>query len=82
METGPSVSRSAIGARVTIKTGSMTQVREVRSGGSYQSQSDLRLHFGLGAHKRIDEIKVRWPDGHLQPLKDVQTNQILNIEEN
>jgi hypothetical protein len=79
---GRKSNRSAIGARATVKTGAMTQMREVRSGGSYQSQSDLRLHFGLGAYKRIDELKIRWTDGHFQILKDVPANQIMVIEEN
>ena len=78
---GRKSNRSAIGARATLKTGAMTQMREVKSGGSYQSQSDLRLHFGLGAYKRIDELKIRWTDGHFQILKDVPANQIVFIEE-
>jgi|SRR5439155_17347095 len=78
---GRKSNRSAIGARATVRTGTMVQMREVKSGGSYQSQSDLRLHFGLGGHRRIDELKIRWTDGHFQVLKDVPANQILTIEE-
>jgi len=78
---GTRANRSAVGARVTIKTGPLTQMREVKSGGSYQSQSDLRLHFGLGAAKTVDEIKIRWPGGGAQTLKGVRGNQILTVEE-
>ena len=53
---GSKSNRSAIGARVTVTTAGRTQVDEVRSGGSYLSQSDLRLHFGLGAATRVDAI--------------------------
>ena len=78
---GTRANRSAIGARVTIKTGPLTQMREVKSGGSYQSQSDLRLHFGLGAARTVDEVKIRWPGGGTQTLKGVRGNQILTVEE-
>jgi len=79
---GTKSNRSAIGARVTLRAGARTQIREVRSGGSYQSQSDLRVHFGLGPYKRIDEIRIRWPTGRLQVLKDVEANRILEVQEN
>jgi hypothetical protein len=79
---GRKSNRSAIGARVTLKAGNLTQMREVKSGGSYQSQSDLRLHFGLGSNRRIDEVKIRWTDGHVQVLNGVPSNQIMVIEEN
>jgi hypothetical protein len=78
---GTRSNRSAIGARVIVKAGNVTQMREVKSGGSYQSQSDLRLHFGLGRASKVDEINVRWPNGSLQSLSDIQGNQILTIEE-
>jgi enediyne biosynthesis protein E4 len=73
--------RDAIGARVTLKAGNLRQLREVKSGGSYQSHSDFRLHFGLGEALSADEIKVRWPSGHQQTLHNVKANQILTIEE-
>jgi hypothetical protein len=56
-------------------------MREVRSGGSYQSQSDLRLHFGMGDAEVIDEVRVRWPSGAVQVMEAVKTGQILRIEE-
>lgn len=73
--------RDAIGARVTLRTGKLTQTREVKSGGSYQSQNDFRLHFGLGTATTVDEIKIRWPSGKLQVLNSVKSNQILTVDE-
>ena len=73
--------RDAIGARVTVKTGKLSQLREVKSGGSYQSHSDFRLHYGLGAAPSADEIKIRWPTGKQQVLKNVKANQILTVDE-
>ena len=73
--------RDAIGARVTARTGKLTQTREVKSGGSYQSQNDFRLHFGLGSAATVDEIKIRWPSGKLQVLNNVKSNQILAVDE-
>lgn len=78
---GTTSNRSAIGARATIVAGDLRQVREVRSGGSYQSHSDLRLHFGLGEHESADIVTIRWPSGSEQTLTGVQANQILRVEE-
>ena len=71
----------AIGARVTITAGGKKQVEEVRAGHSYLSQSDLKLHFGIGAAKKIDEVEIRWPGGELQKLSNLTSNQVLRIEE-
>jgi len=73
--------RDAIGARVTLRCGKLIQTREVKSGGSYQSQNDFRLHFGLAAAAAADEIKIRWPSGRRQTLSHVDANRILTIEE-
>ena len=64
----------SVGASVAIE-------REVKSGGSYQSHSDFRLHFGLGSADLIDEIAIRWPTGKVQRLTRVKANQILTIKE-
>ena len=64
--------RDAIGARVTVKTGKLSQLREVKSGGSYQSHSDFRLHFGLGETQSADEIKIRWPTRKTTALEERQ----------
>src|SRR6185436_19225238 len=61
--TAPAGNRFAIGARVTVDAGGGRQVREVRSGGSYLSQSDLRTYFGLGAHAGTVDVTVRMPGG-------------------
>lgn len=60
---GTQSNRSAIGASVRLVTGDGEQRQEVRGGGSYYSQSDLRLHFGLGAARGIERVIVRWPNG-------------------
>jgi hypothetical protein len=78
---GTKSNRAAIGARVTIHAGGMTQFDEVRSGGSYLSQNDLRLHFGLGTAERIDSMEVRWPNGKVENLKDVAADKIYTIVE-
>src|SRR4051794_633020 len=58
---GTSSNRMAIGARVTVKAGKLTQFSEVRGGGSYISQNDPRLHFGLGDETLMNDVEVRWP---------------------
>jgi enediyne biosynthesis protein E4 len=78
---GTRSNRSGIGARVIVKVGAHQQLQEVRSGGSYLSQSDLRLHFGLGRADRADVIEVRWPSGTVDRFTNVATNQILQIKE-
>ena len=72
--------RSAIGARVTCVAGGRRQMNEVRSGGSYLSQSDLRLHFGLDTAETAD-LEIRWPTGKQQRLAGVEANQALKIIE-
>jgi hypothetical protein len=74
---GRSSNRSAIGARVTVRAGGVTQRDTVRSGSSYCSQSMLRLHFGLGAAAVADEVEVRWPGGTVERLRDVKANRRL-----
>lgn len=61
--TGTSSNRDGIGARVTLRSTKRVWVDEVRSGSSYNSSSDLRLHFGLGAETHLAQIDVRWPNG-------------------
>ncbi len=78
---GTRSNRSAIGARVAVTAGGRRQVREVLSGSSYISQSDLRQHFGLGQAKRVDQIEVSWPSGHIDRLPSVDTDQFIVVEE-
>ena len=69
---GTKSNRLAIGAKVTMTAGKITQVDEVRSGGSYLSQNDLRLHFGLGAASIVDSLEVRWPSGAIEKIPGKQ----------
>ncbi|MDQ2776339.1 MAG: CRTAC1 family protein [Acidobacteriota bacterium] len=78
---GKRSNRSAIGARVKLVTGDRAQTDEVRSGGSYLSQNDLRLHFGLGAANRIDQIQINWPSGTQQTLRNQPCDRVLTIRE-
>ena len=78
---GTRSNRSAIGAKVKISAGGHAQFDEVRSGGSYLSQNDLRLHFGLGAASIIDQIEIAWPSGAKQTLGKQPADRILAIKE-
>ncbi|MDE0013201.1 MAG: CRTAC1 family protein [Candidatus Poribacteria bacterium] len=79
---GRSGSTDAIGTRVEITTGGLTQTREVRSGDGYLSQQDLTLHFGLGDYEQVDSIAVRWQNGMEQSIRDIAANQVLFLKEN
>ena len=72
--------RDAIGARVTLTANGRKQIDEVRSGGSFISQSDFRLHFGLGSAKSAD-LSVRWQDGKVENVPGVAAGQVVTIEE-
>jgi hypothetical protein len=78
---GVKSNRDGIGARVKIVSGDLTQMDEVRSGGSYISQSDLRLHFGLEKRTKIDLIEIRWPSGVVDKITGANVNKILTIKE-
>ena len=73
--------RSGIGARVTCITDDQTQFNEVRSGGSYYSQNDLRVHFGVGKAAKVKTIEIRWPSGKVSKLSDVAVNQVVIVKE-
>jgi enediyne biosynthesis protein E4 len=73
--------RDGIGARIKVTAGDLVQMEEVRSGSSYLSQNDLRVHFGLGQRELIDRIEIRWPSGIAQVLERVPADQFLVIEE-
>ncbi len=64
-----------------VTVGSHSQIDEVTSGSSYYSQSDLRLHFGLGRAERADLVEVAWPSGVKETFKDVPANHLLVIQE-
>ena len=78
---GTKSNRSAIGARVTVQSGTHRQMDEVMSRGSYYSQNDMTLYFGLGQAPSVDRLEVRWPAGSIQEWKDVRSNQKLLITE-
>ncbi|HEX9365950.1 MAG TPA: CRTAC1 family protein [Vicinamibacterales bacterium] len=70
---------SAIGAIVTVRTGSLSQTGLVQSGSSYLSQNDIRQHFGLGAAQVVDAIQVTWPDGTISRRANLKADQIVEI---
>ncbi|HEX3967422.1 MAG TPA: CRTAC1 family protein [Edaphobacter sp.] len=79
---GKICNRTAIGARVRVLTGKHIQMDEVHSGTSVMSQSDLRLHFGVGSTEPIDAIEVKWPTTQkVERFTQVKPNQILTIRE-
>jgi hypothetical protein len=78
---GMKSNKSAIGARVTVTTANSTQFNEVRGGGSYLSQNDPRLHFGLGPDSKISQVEIRWPNGKIETLRDVPADFIYTIVE-
>jgi enediyne biosynthesis protein E4 len=78
---GTKSNKAAIGARVTVKAGTLVQFSEVRGGASYLSQNDLRLHFGLAANDKMSEVSVRWPNGETEILRDVPADFIYTIVE-
>ncbi len=79
--TGTKSNPSAIGARVLVRANSRTQAQEITSQSSYYSHNDLRLHFGMGASRKADQIEIRWPSGQTETIKDVAVNQIVKIKE-
>jgi hypothetical protein len=84
---GTKSNRSGIGARLRCvvqmpgETKPHQQIDEVRSGGGYFAQSDLRVHFGIGKAARIDLLEIRWPSGQIDTIKDLQPNQLVYVKE-
>jgi len=84
---GTKSNRSGIGARlicVTRVPGELKphrQIDEVRSGGSYISQNDFRIHFGLGKVEKVDVLEIHWPSGQVDTIKDVKANQLIYVKE-
>ncbi len=78
---GTASNRDAVGARVRLTAGGHTQIRDVRTSSGYLSQSDLRLHFGLGPHAVVDRIEISWPSGTVQNLRKIAADRLLNITE-
>jgi hypothetical protein len=84
---GTKSNRSGIGARIRCvsrsaeSANSLEQIDEVRSGGSYFSQNDLRVHFGLGKAEKVDLIEIRWPSGQIDTIKNVAANRVIYVKE-
>ena len=78
---GTTSNRDGIGARITVISGQHSQIREVKSGGSYLSQNDMRVHFGLDTATKVDIVEIRWPSGLVETFKDVKANQLFIVTE-
>ena len=78
---GVKSNKSAIGARVTVTTATSAQFNEVRGGGSYLSQNDPRLHFGLGPDSKMTQVEIRWPNGKIETLPDLPADFIYTMVE-
>src|ERR671917_2409531 len=78
---GVKSNRDGVGARVRVVSGDLVQKDEVRSGDSYVSQSDLRLHFGLEKRTKIDLIEVRWPSGAVDKITTAKVNSLITVKE-
>lgn len=71
--------RDAIGSRVTLRTNKRSMIQEVQAGGSYLSQNDFRLHFGLGMGETVNSAEVRWADGQVEQIDSVRPNLIITV---
>jgi hypothetical protein len=71
----------AVGARVRVVTGDLTQVAELHGGRGYQSYFGSRLYFGLGEHDQVDRVEVRWPGGETEIFQDIPIDRIILLEE-
>jgi len=78
---GTKSNRLAIGARIKLTAGGITQTDEIHSGGSYLSQNDLRVHFGLGSAAKIDRVEIYWPSGKTETLTDLVADQFYSVLE-
>ena len=78
---GTRSNRDGIGSRLKLKAGDLIQYATVRSGESYLSGNDPRIHYGLGHKSEIDELEIRWPSGEMDTLRKIQSDQILIVQE-
>jgi len=78
---GTRSNRMAIGTKVKAIAGSLVQIDEARSGGSYLSQSGTRIHFGLGDEKKVDRIEIRWPSGKTESLQQLSADRFYLVKE-
>jgi len=78
---GVKSNRLAIGARIRIVAGGVTQTDEIHSGGSYLSQNDFRVHFGLGSAAKVESVEIRWPSGATETLKNLAADSFYAVLE-
>lgn len=78
---GTQSNASGIGTKIILKARDLSLYKEVRSGASYLSQSDLRVHFGLGKRTEVDTLEIHWQSGHIERFSNLKSNQILRIKE-
>jgi len=78
---GVKSNRDGIGARITVKAGARTWADEVRSGASYASNNDMRVHFGLGAAAKVDWVQIRWPSGLVERYGNLAVDLIHTLKE-
>jgi hypothetical protein len=78
---GSKSNRDGVGAKITVKAGKRTLVDEVRSGSSYVSNSDMRVHFGLGPAANIEWVQVRWPSGLVEQFRNVPVDAMHTLKE-
>ena len=78
---GQESNRDGVGARLKVVAGDIAQIDQKKSASGYLSQNDPRLHFGLGAEKKVDLIEVIWPSGKTQQLENIDINQLITITE-
>src|SRR5215510_1507761 len=78
---GVKSNRDGIGARIKCVTENGSQIDEVRSGGSYYSQNDLRIHFGLGKNQRVESLEINWPSGKVDKFQNLAANQLVVVKE-
>jgi hypothetical protein len=78
---GAKSSRDGIGAKVFLTAGGVRQRADVFSGGSYASNSDPRLHFGLGSATKVDKVEILWPDGVKEEIKIPEIDRIITVAE-
>jgi hypothetical protein len=78
---GTKSNRLALNGRISIVAGGVTQTDEIHSGGSYLSQNDLRIHFGLGASEKIQSVTIHWPSGRVETLNNLAVDKYYSVLE-
>ena len=78
---GAKSNRDAMGARIRVIAGGISQIREIEGGGSYLSQSDLRANFGLGKSAQAETVEIKWPSGPQQVFHNVEADKFYLVEE-